>query len=448
MKTRVLLILCIAFAQFGSALGTEQAKPKPYPSLQNETAKPEPQTGNRQSPGKPLKGEVTETELESNLLQLGILLAQHKPGVLPATVSEVTLGSRAFYGGIAKNDLVTGVQKTDMVTSITINRAGKVYSARLSLTTPFNLAENKTILPAAAEQKKRGRQLGTTGDGHFLQIRIGSGGTSYINSFNGRPIIHKMLMELADLFAAAANNVQLPAGAIPAGIFIDHDGDKPITDAYNDEASIKNYFADFRYSLTYWRKNDGFKTLYLACPDINQSQAPVVAEHKITLAPLKLIIDLGGGSFSNAFNNGTGLCIIKISGFTNPISANILPGAGLAEQATTQLRPTLLQFSIGGSRGTNCFNEAEPHLGAGGGGNIQAVPTRQILEASRPVTVELGWGGSHCENSFNNSGSVTVLVNEFLDRLTARMDPSILAEINDLDFETDPRFTTNSFNGR
>ncbi len=98
-----------------------------------------------------LKGGVTELQLESDLRKLGITLENHKPGLLPATVSNVFADSLAAFGNIEKGDVILKLEADKNASYVTIQRNGKSYRAVLSASQPnfFPMSSTPTngILP-------------------------------------------------------------------------------------------------------------------------------------------------------------------------------------------------------------------------------------------------------------------------------------------------------------
>lgn len=109
------------------------------------------------------------------------------------------------------------------------------------------------------------------------------------------------------------------------------------------------------------------------------------------------------------------------------------------------LRPTNIRFSLSGPI-SDSFN-APGTTKQNYAGTLIAVPAGNPMDLGRPVRVSVDERGGATTNSFNNSGSLTVLVNEFLNRRIVHMHPLALRQLNRLEFSFRARNITNCFNG-
>jgi hypothetical protein len=77
---------------------------------------------------------------------------------------------------------------------------------------------------------------------------------------------------------------------------------------------------------------------------------------------------------------------------------------------------------------------------------VQTVPAHSTAGLTRPVIVRITMGGSHIYKSFNGNGSLTQLVNEFVDRLNKQIKPSRLLAVDHIIFRMQGATFQNSFN--
>ena len=251
-------------------------------------------------------------------------------------------------------------------------------------------------------------------------------------------------MKYADMVATAANN--LPPGG-PARINFEHRAEE--CDNKYDGASATSFLDGCRANVQQQPAATDPYTAELA--------AAAAKSNQFALAPVTIRIGMGGSHFARSFNNGAGSSILD---YAQPGAANvnlIQPRAGgpIVDRPAYPLRPTVISFTIGGSHqiaGQPCFDRVgvfntNLHQAGGGGveGAIQSVPSVAITGPSRPVIISFDMGGSHFDNSWNQDGSATVLANEFLDRLTREIPPSVLASIKSIHFGMGGSNFSNSF---
>jgi hypothetical protein len=350
-------------------------------------------------------------------------------------VSQVELGSLAQQNGIQQHDLLEKLDTYPQAVSLTIQRGGKEYRATILRANVNRLGMG--LVPHSAIAP--------------LKIVFGAGGSHIIHSYNGNSV-RRILMDLADSVAVAANRIG-PGHWMIIQIV-------PISESY-----LSKYNGDGDNSI--------FKK---ARVNISQgsNQVPVVMseaqrarQQGLALTPVTIDISLGGSVFSNSFNNGFKSSLLDYKMGDSSLTcyfnnANYvgdanhenferpLVGGPLAEVATSALRPTLIQFEVGGSGETGdlpCFDQKGAFVKSNSGVfvRVQTVPITKPPESSRPVLLLIDQGGSRFVDSFNQNGSLTILVNQFLDRLTSKTKPEVLLGIVEIQFAINGN-CENSFN--
>ncbi len=403
---------------------------------------------------------------------------------LPATITVVESGTPAYRRGLTPGDRILSLQAAKDGLTLTIEREGKVYTAELTTNLLPAATQQDFLRGGARRNALRGRLKDTDLAGDIwkrtlsrpLIISIASGGGEFTNSFNGNGTVHDLLMQLADEFARAINSAKLPAGACGICVHIA----KPHSPDLNvgDNGDPRAFFADCTFGTV-----RGFVDPEKIKID------PIIDSKKLTLAPLDLRTDMGGSHCLDSFNNGVGVSILdytEISAYQNPMFATLKAGGPFAEQPRTALRPTVQAFSLPGTFMAHSFDKnvsgddqnTEPNrrelenyladnpktsrkrearlayreLESAGTrtrgehtARLQVVPNRRIAGLTRPVMVRFSLGGSRIVNSFNHAGSITILANEFLDRLTSQVKPSVLAGLDLLSFGHGGSTIENSF---
>jgi hypothetical protein len=402
-----------------------------------------------------LHGNLTETALEADLAALGISLAAHKPGALPAAVSEIAPGTAAYHSNIEKDDIVLSVEKANLITAITIQRQGKIYTSHISVNSPFNLDATSANLSSNIDKnnvlgsiRKNG---GVSRQDHPLEVYLSFGGSPMINSFNGSSACHTLIKLLADLFARASHYAKLDAGERIKAIIIriDEPGDLNNMSAIDGAQFL---FGKGQVIIRYHEADSRIPNVVIDCNRLmNLPEDKVRSSEKnaITLSPLDLSVGIGGSTITNSFNSSTGIPFWQSLGEQVGPHSNyqIKPGGSLAESASCNLRPTVLRFCTPGANHTDSFNEIRAgRRKVTWGGAVQAVPDHPTFGKCRRVIFSIELGGGKITNSFNNSGSLTIIANEFLDYLTEKIDPSVLANINSINFVVQGRYYFDSFN--
>ncbi|MBX9688371.1 MAG: hypothetical protein K2X27_16805 [Candidatus Obscuribacterales bacterium] len=254
-----------------------------------------------------------------------------------------------------------------------------------------------------------------------LKIEISAGGGKFIKSFNSPTIKHDLLIELANTMAAAINAYNLAPGMNGTTVSILKKAGQ-----YNGiwNGSAAGFFKDAEI-----RVNSGSSS------PIKDRIDKILDQKGLKLSPVKINITIGGSRLNHAFNNGS-RGFFAYANFTDPAAlSKEIRGGPLAETTHAPLRPTVLSLTIGGSKGSYCFDIKRRNVNPVGGGTLRAIPSTGTLEGfSRPVEVYFEIGGSEFDHSFNKNGSMTILTNEFLDQLVSRIKPSTLAGISELHF--------------
>jgi hypothetical protein len=434
-----------------------------------------------------LQGEVNVRQnlgALSTYSRWGFICARAGKDELPATITVVEPGTPAYQRGLMAGDRILNLKASDDGITLTIERATKIYSAQLTNDLLQSSAQQNLLKGKARREGLRGRVANRMLEGDIwkrtlskpLVISIASGGGEFTNSFNGKGEVHDLLMQLADEFAAAINGAKFPPGACGICVHIT----KPHSPDVNlgDNGDPHAFYADCTPGMV-----RGFVDPEKVKID------PIIDRKKLTLTPLDLRTDMGGSHVIDSFNNGVAISILdytELSEYQNPMLATLKAGGPLVEQPTRALRPTVQSFSLPGSFMAHSFDKnlsdndqgssadrmgleqflvnnpkysrnreaklAYRELEAQGvrtrgehTARLVVVPDRKIPGLCRPVMVRFSLGGSRLVNSFNRAGSVTILANEFLDRLTSEIKPSVLAGLDLLSFGHGGSAIENSF---
>jgi hypothetical protein len=448
----------------------------------------------------PLQGGVNMNQVDGALSQYsgwGFFCARSKTD-LPATVILVEPGTPAYQKGLVAGDKILKLDVTKTGIILTIERGSTMYAAELNNDQLTAGVRRKMLMGGARRPGLAGnaQQQQLQGDiwqrtlSRPLVINIDSGGGQFTNSFNGSSV-RSLLMALADKFAQSLNSANLPAGATGIRVFIVKPH-TPDTNIGNNGDTVAAFFSDVEVDKVGGSFSDPEKAKI----------DPTIDKKGLTLAPLDLITEVGGSHVIDSFNNGTALSIMdftELSAYQSPAYATLKAGGALAEQPTVVLRPTIHEFSLPGSFMASSFDkdisgmdasrqadrqqlenylEANPRSSLGqspvndgerntrrmqsqarrelerSGTRIQGehtcrlrvVPDRKIPGLTRPVVFKFGLGGSRFTKSFNHAGSITIMANAFLDRLSRQVKPSVLAGVDMLHFSHGGSYIENSFN--